>query len=67
MPKPFLDLSCSHLSVTLGPFDLLAERWAKRVPFGVSRPGVGEVIADVGRWRVMLTNHRRSDRSGRYA
>ncbi len=44
----------------VGPFDLLVERHSHSVPLNVSREGPGEVFVDVGRYRLMFTNHRKA-------
>jgi hypothetical protein len=40
-------------------FDILAERWPSKAPFKVTHERAGEVLVDVFRFRLMLTNHRR--------
>ncbi|WP_170377284.1 hypothetical protein [Ruegeria atlantica] len=41
-------------------FDLLIERHPHSTPFKVTREGPGETFVDVGRYRLMFTNHRKT-------
>lgn len=41
----------------LGRFSMLVERWPRPVPLKVDREGRGEIIIDLHRYRLMLTDH----------
>lgn len=44
----------------VGSFDLLVECYPHSIRLKVTREGAGEVFVDVGRYRLMFTNHRKA-------
>ena len=64
-----LELHRELISVRLGALELFAERepeWAPEGWLRMTRPGPGEVGLSLGRWAVLVVNHRRAE-AGRIA
>jgi hypothetical protein len=62
-----LELATSFISLRLGAFELFAERepeWAPEGWLKVTRTGPGEVGLSLGRWAVLLVQHRRAASQG---